>query len=291
MNTFLQFQIPLTLWLQSFSPMLDTIFAGINFFQSVEFFLLILPLIWWCIDKRLGASLAIIFLTSDYLVRSIKDATALPRPYQLDSRVRGLDPQTDSSFPSAAVMAHTILWGYLATQFKTRALWVWGILAVLLMALTRIYLGVHYPSDALASIVLGAFLLYLIGRTDLVGRAIASPYAWQIAFAICAPLILGLLHLTHDTAVDMGAVLGFSIGLILEADYTDFQPRTTWLKQFAKLVVGFGIALGLRFALKALLPDEPLYDLARYAVLGFWLGFGAPWTFVRLRLARISYSD
>lgn len=285
MNAILQFQIPLTLWLQSLSPALDRVFIALNFFQSVEFFLLVLPVIWWCVDKRLGASLAIIFLTSDHLVRSIKDFTALPRPYQLDPRVRGLDPQTDSSFPSAAVMAHTILWGYLATQFKTRAWWIWAAVAIFLMSLTRVYLGVHYPTDALGSIILGSLILFLVLRSNLVARVIASPRIWQWALAIAAPLILGLLHLTHDTAVDMGAVLGFSVGVILEADYVRFDPRATWLKQLLKLIIGFGIALGIRFALKAILPEQEIFDLARYAVLGLWLGFGAPWVFVKVRLA------
>lgn len=286
MNAILQLQIPFTLWLQSVSPALDRVFIAINFFQTVEFFLIVLPLIWWCVDKRIGASLAIILLTSDYLVRSIKDFTTVPRPSQLDARVRDLDPQADSSFPSAAVMAQTILWGYLAAQFKTRAFWIVAVVAVLLMALTRVYLGVHYPTDALGSIIFGALILFLVLRSNLVARVVSNPRAWQWALAIAAPLILGLAHLTHDTAVDMGAVLGFSIGLILEADYVRFDPHATWLKQLLKLVVGFAIALGIRFALKAIFPEGDIFDLVRYAVIGLWLGFGAPWVFVKARLSQ-----
>ncbi len=285
MNEILQFQIPFTLWLQSISPALDTVFRVINLAQYPEFFLLFLPLIWWCVDKRLGASLAIVFLASDYLVRFIKDLTAVPRPYQLDPRVRGLDPQSDSSFPSAAEMGHVILWGYLATQFKRRAVWVWAIVAILFMALTRVYLGVHYPTDVLASIIFGVLILLLVTRGDLVTRVVASPRVWQWVLAIGAPLVLAAIHLTHDTAVDMGAVLGFNIGLILEEDYVRFEPRAALRKQILKIIVGIGGVLALRLALKTILPEQPIFDFVRYTVLGFWLGLGAPWAFVKAGLA------
>ena len=285
MNDLLQFQIGITLWLQSISPALDSVFKAINFLQTEEFFLLALPIVWWCIDKRIGASLAILFLSSDYLVRFIKGLIALPRPYQVDPRVRPLDPQTDTSFPSAGTMATVIFWGYLAPQFRRRALWVWTILAIVLVALARVYLGAHYPTDVLASVVIGAIILAVVNGGSLVERIASAPRAAQWIAAIGAPIVLAVIYLNAETAVGLGALLGFGVGVLLEAQFVCFDPRGAWWRQLLKLVIGLAIALGLRLAIKPLLPPGNVSDMARYAVIGVWLGVGAPWVFVRTKLA------
>ena len=65
-----------------------------------------------------------------------------------------------------------------------------------------------------------------------------------------------------------------------------FEPRGVWWKQVLKLTIGLAIALGLRLAIKPLLPPGNVSDMLRYAVIGLWLGLGAPWAFVLARLAR-----
>lgn len=278
-------QSAFTLWLQSLNPALDYVFGAINFLQTEEFFLLALPIVWWCIDKRISASLAILFLSSDYLVRYIKGLTALPRPYQLDPRVRPLDPQTDTSFPSAGTMGTVILWGYLATQFRRRALWVWAIVAIVLVALARVYLGAHYPTDVVASVITGAIILAIVIGGDTVSRIAAAPRAAQWLAAVGVPVILAAIYLSAETAVTLGAMLGFGIGLLLEDQFVRFDVRGEWWKQILKLVVGLAIGLGLRLAIKPLLPAGNVSDMLRYAVIGLWLGAGAPWVFVMARLA------
>jgi membrane-associated phospholipid phosphatase len=278
-------QIAFTLWLQSISPALDSVFNAINFLQTEEFFLLALPIVWWCVNKRVGAALALLFLSSDYLVRFIKGLTALPRPYQLDPRVRPLDPQTDSSFPSAGTMATVIFWGYVAAQFRRRALWVWAIAAIILVGLARIYLGVHYPTDVIASILIGAIILVVVLRGNVVERIAAAPRAGQWLMAIGVPLLLAAIYLNAETAVGLGAMLGFGVGVLLEDQFVRFEPRTAWWKQVLKLALGLAVALGLRLAIKPLLPLGNLSDMVRYAVIGLWLGAGAPWVFVLARLA------
>jgi hypothetical protein len=57
------------------------------------------------------------------------------------------------------------------------------------------------------------------------------------------------------------------------------------------MLSGAIILLALRIGLKAIFPDEGevLYAqlrFVRYAVVGLWAGLGAPWLFVKLRLAK-----
>ena len=53
-----------------------------------------------------------------------------------------------------------------------------------------------------------------------------------------------------------------------------------------KLLIGFGIVMGLRLAIKPLLPPGPVFDFFRYSVMGLWMGVGAPLVFVLARLSK-----
>lgn len=285
MNDLLHAQIAFTLWMQSLNPSFDSFVKTINLLQSEEFLLIVLPIVWWCINKRIGASLIILFATCEFLSRFLKSVTGEIRPYDLDPRVRNLDPQPDSSFPSAGMMDAMILWGYLALEFRKRALWIWAILAMLLIAFARIYLGAHYPTDVLASVIIALVILVFVFRGKVVDRIIATPRTAQWILAIGVPIILALIRLNPETAISLGALLGFNIGLLIETQSVRFDPRGEWWKQIAKFAIGLGIVIGLRFALKAVLPPGDVFTLLRYAVIGLWIGVGAPWVFVRARLA------
>jgi hypothetical protein len=98
--------------------------------------------------------------------------------------------------------------------------------------------------------------------------------------------VLAVIYLNAETAVGLGAMLGFGVGVLLENQFVRFEPRTAWWKQVLKLALGLAVALGLRLAIKPLLPLGNVSDLLRYAAIGLWLGAGAPCVFVMARLAR-----
>jgi hypothetical protein len=53
-----------------------------------------------------------------------------------------------------------------------------------------------------------------------------------------------------------------------------------------KFAIGLAVLLALRFGLKAIFPEQALFDLIRYAAMGLWVSIGAPWVFVAARLAK-----
>jgi membrane-associated phospholipid phosphatase len=291
MNDLLVLQAACTVWVQSLNPALDSLFKIFNFLQTEEFLLIALPITWWCINKRIGASLIILFTSCEFLSRFLKSATGEIRPYDLDRRIRNLDPQPDSSFPSAGEMDTMILWSYLALQFRNRAFWVWTIFAIVLVACARIYLGAHYPTDVLASVIIGAAILAIVVRGKVVERIAASPRAALWIMAIGWPLLLALIRLNAETAVSLGAMLGFNIGLMIETQSVRFDPHGEWWKQIVKIIIGLAIAIAIRFALKPLLPAGDMFTMIRYAAIGLWMGVGAPWMFVATRLAQRTKSD
>lgn len=77
------------------------------------------------------------------------------------------------SFPSGHTMSAIAYYGLLALLFWRRERWGWAILAALwvpLVALSRVYLGAHYPSDVLASLALGTIWLVIVWSTYFARR-------------------------------------------------------------------------------------------------------------------------
>ncbi len=68
-----------------------------------------------------------------------------------------------ASFPSGHAMTSIVVYGTLAfliarlapTRWLKRLVWTVAMLVVLVVGLSRLYLGVHYPSDVLAGFVVG----------------------------------------------------------------------------------------------------------------------------------------
>ena len=101
--------------------------------------------------QTLAISLILIFLLGNCL---LKPLVARPRPFMLNPELSLLIPSpTDFSFPSghtyAGIAATVVLWHHNPK---------WGISALvpaLLIAFTRLYLMVHFPTDILGGIILG----------------------------------------------------------------------------------------------------------------------------------------
>ena len=146
------------------NPMLTTIATLITRIGDVESQVIITALavlalfiakkwrtgLWFGVTVLIGAALLNAF---------IKNIYQRVRPEEIEHLIE----QSGYSFPSGHSMGSIIVFGgfiFLAFRyFKTETIkWVLGIffgLLILLIGLSRIYLGVHYPSDVIAGFSLG----------------------------------------------------------------------------------------------------------------------------------------
>lgn len=86
----------------------------------------------------------------------IKSKTTRPRPYQVDNGIQNLIiPADQYSFPSGHTAAATV--AAVAFSMAVPMLAPLFILMTGLIGLSRVYLGVHYPSDIVFGFVLGLF--------------------------------------------------------------------------------------------------------------------------------------
>lgn len=283
--------IELILLLQGLSPGLDLPFMLLSFLGNEGFYLFLLPLIYWCVDRRTGARLTVLFLVSAYLNSSAKIFAAQLRPFQYDPRVSALVSAGGGGLPSGHAQHGVVVWGFLAMQFRTPWTWIIAALLILAIALSRLYLGVHFPVDILGGFLLGALLLFAFVKLEplVMALLLQRGTAAKVAAALLLPAAMVLFAPWRDSAcISSGsALMGFGVGLILERRWVGFETQGNLWKRFLRFVIGMAVSMaiwaGLKFAFASLEP-ESLYRFIRYSLLSFWGAFGAPWVFLKLRL-------
>lgn len=147
-------------------PLLDKLMAGITFLGDKGWFWLLLAVVFLCIKKTrpLGAAM-VISIAAGALVGNLilKPLVARQRPCWLDQSVALLvaSPR-DFSFPSG----HTLVSFEGAVSILLyRRKWGWWALALaVLIAFSRLYLFVHFPTDVLAGAALGTAVALAVHR-------------------------------------------------------------------------------------------------------------------------------
>jgi len=290
-NDILDWGIKVILWVQQARPVLDLPARAITFCGEELFFLLFLPLIYWCLDRRNGAWLTVTFLVSAYINALAKTLAGQPRPADYSDSVWAFsDVGGSGGFPSGHTQHSVVVWGFLAARW--RKAWVWGvaIAAMLLIPLSRIYLGVHFPHDLaggyligglllLASLYVGPYLIRWIAARDLIV---------QLCIIAAGALALALVFPTEDGITGGASLLGAGLGLVLERRWVRFEVSGVLWKRVLRFVLGavglFAAWAGLRILFAGLEPAG-VYRFVRYTALTGWAALGAPWAFVRLGLA------
>jgi len=273
-------------WVQSFgNPTLDALFKGITFLGDEMFYLLWISLLYWAVNRALAIRLGFLCLGSAYVYTSLKALFAVPRPAA--PAVRVVTSAEGYAFPSGHAQTAATGWFYLASQVGRASLWIFAIVVVLLVGLSRVYLGVHYPQDVVAGTAIG---LALVGGYTWIVNSQGERFgrlglAAKLTLACAVPLLLLMLHVEKDTVSSMCTLLGLGVGATLEGQWVRFQSGGPAVRRLLRFVLGVLVLLVLYFGLKAVLPEAPVFRGLRYGLLGLWGSLGAPWWFVRLRLA------
>lgn len=288
----LDWGIDVVLWFQQISPALDLPFKSLTFLGNLEFFLILMPLIYWCLDRRMGARLLILFLISAYINSVAKVIADQPRPFQYDSRVQALVHASGGGLPSGHTQSAVVVWGSLASQVRRRMVWILAGFLMIGIPVSRLYAGVHFPTDLLGGYILGILLLVLYLQFVLKVEVwlIQKGLIWQMGLAILLPILFICVNPKGSfNALNAASVLiGFAPGIILERRWVRFTSGGRLSKRILRFIPGFmaliGIWIGLRIAFAGMEPVW-LFRIIRYALAGWWCAFGAPWLFVRLGLA------
>ncbi|MBW1783392.1 MAG: phosphatase PAP2 family protein, partial [Deltaproteobacteria bacterium] len=229
---------------------------------------------------------------SIYLNSIAKALAQQPRPFQYDSAVKRIVDAKGGGFPSGHTQGTVVVWGYLMRCFPKPWLWVVGAIMMVCVPLSRLYLGVHFPTDLLGGYIIGGILLFLWLRLepDIERWLARRKLLWQLGAAVALPLLLILVFIARETYIvgPAGTLMGFGIGIVLEREWLGFESDGSLNRKVLRFLLGVAMLLavhmGARYVFSSLTP-EILFRFFRYLIIGFWIAFVSPWIFLRVRLA------
>lgn len=166
MDALLEWDASVLLWIQENmrTDLMTTIMKGITRLGNGGCLWIALAVVLLVLGKtrKVGAmsvlSLIITFVTVNL---GIKNIVARTRPYEvIDGLVNLVEKQSDFSFPSGH-SAHAFAVGVVLLIMLPRKFGVPIFIISILMAYSRLYIGVHYPTDVIAGVLLGTIIAFI----------------------------------------------------------------------------------------------------------------------------------
>lgn len=273
------------------SPIFDAFFQGVTFLGDAEFYILLAPVFIWCVDYKLGARLGILLMLSSYTNEVLKNALMQPRPCEPRPDLC-IDYAEGYGIPSGHAQNAVVFWGVIAHWVGKSWTWAAAIFLMALIGFSRIYLGVHFPTDVLAGWAVGVVIL---GIYIVLGRRIETWLGGQsLAILILIGLLVPLLLLAmqpSDVMVQLtGTLAGLAVGVAFAVRNLGFDAGGLIWKRVVRFLLGVVVVAAIYFGLRIVFPGEGeslygVFRFIRYGLVGLWISLGAPWLFLRLSLA------
>lgn len=289
------------LFLQSLREATGGIFN--DFFLNATIFgdflptIVILCIIYWCLDKKLGEYLVISYGATNLLTSFAKIAATIYRPWILDSRIQPVKEAMEGakgySFPSGhtsnatTVFGGSILKGNFSKIFNTVF-----IICLAIIAFSRLYLGVHSILDVSFAIISSLVILVIFRKLfdkleempnlDVVISAVGVILA-ILALAYCmtksfpmdydaaGKLIVDPVRTNMGFFSNTGLITAIFLSWPLERRFIRFSSDGKTETKIIRLVVGI-IGLGIvKFVIAPLLGSGQLELFLKDFLLGLYV--------------------
>lgn len=294
MDAVLHWGVELILTLQAHrTAALDAFFRTITQLGGTAH-LFIVPLVIWSISYRLGARLLLVLLLSAFVNFTLKDAFAQPRPFDLDPSI-GPDREVGYGLPSGHAQHTLVEWGVIAAWVHRHWFSVLAVALVASIGLSRIWLGVHFPTDVLGGWLLGAALLWIYLRYGerITTRLSVAGSGWQLGCALAVSLAFVASYATFPHTSHLaglaGLWLGSALGVIVCTRLLQMPEGGALWQRVLRYLLGMAVLLFWMKQSGKWLPSDPgiawfLTAWGNNFIGGLWLTAGAPAVFRVLRL-------
>ena len=285
------------------NPVCDAIMSVVTQLGGEMVYMAVAIVAFWCVSKGLGYYILTVGFAGTVLNQFLKITCRIPRPWVQDPDFTivesAREAATGYSFPSGHTQNAFASFGCLG-MWSRRTLWRAVCAAViLLIAFSRMYLGVHTPLDVGVSLVSGLALTLALwplfrdieSHPERMYAAIGAMLALTLAYL----LYVELYPFPADTDAEnlasalengyklLGAGAAMLLSYALDRKYIHFETKAPLMGQVLKCVIGLALVMGVRAVLKAplyaLFGNPNIADAARYFIMVFVAAAVWPMTF------------
>lgn len=253
------------------TPALDAAMSLVTRLGEETFFMVAALFVFWCVDKRRGYYLLAVGFTGTLINQWLKIVCRVPRPWVRDPHFTIVESARDGaagySFPSGHTQSAAGVFGGVA-RF-TRRWWLRCVCLVLLVlvSVSRMYLGVHTPADVGVSFAVTAALVLLLypliestlwfpGRMYVILGVLLGVSGAFVAFVELFPFpadvdAANLAGAVKNAWSMAGAVGGMLLACLFDNRLLQFPNRAPWWGQLVKLLGGLVLVVLVKSLLKA----------------------------------------
>ncbi|MCL2153521.1 MAG: phosphatase PAP2 family protein [Oscillospiraceae bacterium] len=270
------------------SPILDAVFSVITSLGEETVVMVAICAIFWCVNKRIAYGVGVAFFFSGMIIQGMKICFRIDRPWIVDPTLKpapsALKTATGYSFPSGHTQSAATLFGSLGMQIRQKPIKALCFAAVILVAFSRLYLGVHTPLDVAVALLISFFAIMLeikiVGdglpgkKRELTISVIMALFAAIVAAIAAVMYLSGTIERGYaaDCLKAAGGGIGFAAGMFVERIYIDFSEKAkNILWQAIKLAVGLAGTLAIKEGLKLVLWEGLASDMIRYFLMTTWV--------------------
>ena len=270
------------------TPAVTKALSALTYFGGVYGFMVLSIIVFWCIDKRCGYFMLSLGFLGTVINQFLKILFRIPRPWVLDPSFEPVESAVADaggfSFPSGHTQNVFATFGGVFAW--TKKVWLKIVCAVLivLVAFSRMYLGVHTPLDVGVSVVIGVVLLlvlypvfrdleahpnrfygFLAVLAVLLAAFLLYSYLWPFPdWMYAEEHVVNLIEARHNASILTGALAALTIAYTLDLRRTRFDTKAVWWAQILKVVIGLVVTLALIEGTKAVLGRSDLVTGLRY---------------------------
>ncbi len=255
------------------APWLDAVMRVVTLLGSEALFLTLALFVFWCTDKRDGYYLLMTGFAGITLNMFLKITCRIPRPWVRNPSLTVVEGAKAGaggySFPSGHTQNITATLGVVAVTQRRRWVRILCPAVVLLVAFSRMYLGVHTPADVLTAMATSALLvlaLYPVARWAgerwqrwlalLLGMLAVS--VGYLLYALLWPFpaytdAANLAEAQKHAWTLLGAVSAMCLCCWVDGRWLRSPTKAVWWAQLLKTVIGLALVLGVKEGLKPLM--------------------------------------
>lgn len=289
------------------SPFLDTFMLLITKLGEETFFIIIAMVYLWCVDKFDAYYLLFVGFCGTQLNQLLKTSFKIPRPWVRDPSLTpvasAIPEATGYSFPSGHTQSAVGTLGTVGATAKNKFIKIIAPILFVLVAFSRMYLGVHTPADVAVSFGIGLLLVIIFGI--IFKRCPKNEKTMHIIFAVLIPLFTAqaiYLSLTLDitntellsalktTYKMLGSLLGMLVVFELDRKYIKFETKASLPVQIIKVILGLALSLLVKevcYLIFGFIPYEPLSRALSYFVMVLFAGAAWPAAFPLLNKIKL----